>query len=223
MPESRFSSGARFWLRFWLTVILLVTCGVFLQFRAAGEDPRARLPLQNFPDQIHGWQGSPVPIAPAIRAVLGPGEFLERFYHGSGGVPPVDLFLAYFPSQRTGDTMHSPKNCLPGGGWVPIASGQIPLTGPKGKQFRVNRYLIAKGLDRMLVIYWFEEQGRPVASEYWAKIYLVSDSIRENRSDGALIRIATPLAAGELPAVAEKRAVRFAKGILPLLPAYIPH
>jgi EpsI family protein len=222
MPESMNNSQSRFWVRFTLTAVLLAACGIFLQLRAAGENPRARSPLQNFPDQIRGWQGSPVPIAPDIRAILGPGEFLERLYQRNDRALPVDLFLAYFPSQRTGDTMHSPKNCLPGGGWVPVASNHIVLTGPGGKHFRVNRYLIAKGLDRMLVLYWFEEQGRPVASEYWAKIYLVTDAIRENRTDGALIRVATPVAPGEALAVAENRALRFAQSILPLLPRYIP-
>lgn len=222
MPESRSKSHSSFWLRFSLTLALLAACGLFLRFRAAGEDPQARLPLRNFPSQIQGWQGSMIPIAPAIRAVLGPGEFLERLYRRNSETPPVDLFLAYFPSQRTGDTMHSPKNCLPGGGWVPIAASRVSLTGPTGNRFNVNRYLIAKGLDRMLVLYWFREQGRPVASEYWAKVYLVTDAIRENRTDGALIRVATPLAPGESAASAEKRAAHFAERILPLLSPYIP-
>lgn len=118
--------------------------------------------------------------------------------------------------------MHSPKNCLPGGGWVPIASGHLSVMGRGGKSFTVNRYLIAKGLDRMLVLYWFEEQGRPVASEYWAKAYLVEDAIRENRTDGALIRVAVPLVPGGNAATAQKEAIRFTKQILTVLPAYVP-
>lgn len=221
MPDDK-PKTPRFWLRFSLAAALVLTCGLFLQLRSAGEVPQARLPLRTFPSQIAGWEGSTIPITPDIRAVLGPGEFLERLYHSGGTAGPVDLFLAYFPSQRSGDTMHSPKNCLPGGGWVPIAASRISLTGTDGKPFSVNRYLIAKGLDRMLVLYWFEEQGRPVASEYWAKAYLVTDAIRENRTDGALIRVAAPLAPGENPAKGEKRAIRFAERVLPLLPAYIP-
>jgi EpsI family protein len=180
------------------------------------------MPLVNFPSQIQGWESRTIPIATDIRAVLGPGEFVERLYSRKDAIAPVDLFLAYFPSQRSGDTMHSPKNCLPGGGWVPISAGHLSLIDPGGKPFVVNRYLIGKGLDQMLVLYWFDEQGRAVASEYWAKAYLVTDAIRENRTDGALIRVATPLTPGESPASAETRAVQFTEHILPLLPSYIP-
>jgi EpsI family protein len=222
MRESRPKAETPFWLRFALAAAFLVACGIFLEYRSAGEDPPARLPLENFPHQIRGWQGSTVPIAPDIRAVLGPGEFLERLYRRDGAASPVDLFVAYFPRQRAGDTMHSPKNCLPGGGWVPIASGHLSLAGPSGRSFTVNRYLIAKGLDRMLVLYWFEEQGRTVDSEYWAKAYLMGDAIRENRTDGALIRVATPLAPEESAASAEQRAIGFTQNILALLPAYVP-
>lgn len=223
MPERNHNTPPRFWLRFALAAAILATCGIFLQIRSATENPLARLPLNDFPRRIQGWQGSTIPIAPDVRAVLGPGEFLERLYHTAGADAPVDLFLAYFPSQRSGDTVHSPKNCLPAGGWVPISASRISLVDPLGKPFTANRYLIAKGLDRMLVLYWFEEQGRPVASEYWAKAFLVTDAIRENRTDGALIRVATPLAPGENPATGERRAARFAHHVLPLLPAYIPH
>jgi EpsI family protein len=222
MHESRPKEESLFWLRFTLAAACIVACGIFLQFRATGEDALAHLPLDNFPRQIQGWQGSTIPIAPDIRAVLGPGQFLERLYRRDDATSPVDLFVAYFPSQRAGDTMHSPKNCLPGGGWVPIASSHLSLAGPAGRPFTVNRYLIARGLDRMLVLYWFEEQGRAVASEYWAKAYLMADAIRENRTDGALIRVAAPLAPGESAASAEKRAIRFTKQILPFLPAYVP-
>jgi EpsI family protein len=222
VPESEHTTQPRFWLRFSFAATLLVACALFLQLRSAGEEVSARLALGNFPSRIAGWEGGTIAIAPDIRAVLGPGEFLERLYHRDDVGAPVDLFLAYFPSQRSGDTMHSPKNCLPGGGWVPISASRISLADPGGKPFTVNRYLIAKGLDRMLVLYWFEEQGRPVASEYWAKAYLVADAIRENRTDGALIRVATPLAPGETAAGGERRAIRFAQHVLPLLPDYIP-
>jgi EpsI family protein len=134
----------------------------------------------------------------------------------------VDLFLAYFPSQRTGDTIHTPKNCLPGAGWTPLESGRVALERPDGPAIRVNRYVIGKGTDHMLVLYWYEAHGRAVASEYWAKFYLVADAIRLNRTDGALVRIITPWLSGENLDTAQQRAVDFAGSILPLLDNYIP-
>ncbi len=220
MCKHALQSRRGLWLRFTLAAAMVAGTGLFLQLRGNTSDPLPPDTLSSFPREFQGWQGKTIVIPVDIRKVLGPGHFMERLYHHDGVAMPVDLFLAYFPSQRSGDTMHSPKNCLPGGGWVPVSVSRIWLTGPDGKRFRVNRYLIAKGLDRMLVLYWFEEQGHTVASEYRAMLYLVADALRENRTDGALIRVATPLAPGEDPARSEHRAVGFAERMLPFLPAH---
>ena len=222
MPDAHAKSSPGFRLRFSLAVALLAATGLFLQLRSSGVRVPERRPLAMFPAEIQDWSSQTIPISADIRAVLGPGEFLERLYSRNGSQQPVDLFLAYFPSQKAGDTMHSPKNCLPGGGWTPIASSEVPLAVRGGKSFLVNRYLIAKGLDRMLVFYWFQEQGRPVASEYWAKFFLVAGAIRDDRTDGALIRVATPIGDMETPGIAQQRIVAFAHQILPLLPSYLP-
>ncbi len=222
MPDAHVKSSLGFRLRFSLAVALLAATGLFLQLRGSGVRVPERRPLAKFPGEIQGWAGQTIPIPGDIRAVLGPGEFIERLYSRLGSSQPVDLFLAYFPSQRAGDTMHSPKNCLPGGGWTPITSSQVSLAVPGGKSFPVNRYLIAKGLDRMLVFYWFQEQGRPVASEYWAKFFLVAGAFRDDRTDGALIRFATPIGEMETPAIAQQRIVGFAYQVLPLLHSYLP-
>jgi EpsI family protein len=153
--------------------------------------------------------------------VLGDGEFVQRSYQ-TGAQSWFDLFVAYFPTQRTGSTIHSPQNCLPGSGWTPVEFNRIPLQRPGGGSISVNRYVIAKGLDRRLVLYWYQSHGRAVASEYAAKFYLVADSIRLNRSDGALVRIVTPIKLGETESSAESRAVAFTQSFLPLLDSYIP-
>jgi EpsI family protein len=132
----------------------------------------------------------------------------------------VDFFLAYFPTQRTGSTIHSPQNCLPGSGWIPADLKRIAL--PGSEKALVNRYIIAKGLDRQLVLYWYQSNGRIVASEYWAKFFLVADSVRRNRSDGALVRIVTPVARDESVETAERRALDFARQALPQLDRFVP-
>src|SRR5690242_8525472 len=107
------------WLRF-LPVLGLLSCtGVFLNARNRPEGIRAHAPLSSFPLDLGQWRGQNMEIPPEFLTVLGPGEFLSRVYQ-SPREPYVDYFLAYFPSQRTGDTIHSPKNCLPGAGWAPI-------------------------------------------------------------------------------------------------------
>ena len=211
-----------FRLRFLLAVALLVGAGVFLEARSRAEDVPPRKKLSAFPRQVGEWVGKEVRLQPEILEVLGPGEFLSQIYSRSPLEAPVDLFLAYFPSQRTGDTIHSPKHCLPGAGWVPVESGRIELAGANGEAVAVNRYIIAKGSDQQLVLYWYQAHGRVVASEYWGKFYLVADAIRMNRTDGALVRVITPVALKESLESAQHRAVEFAEKVFPTLSEFIP-
>ncbi len=182
----------------------------------------ARSPLVEIPLQLDGWTGRDMLIRDDVRQILGQGDFLSRLYGRSPGTPYIELFIAYFPTQRTGSTIHSPQNCLPGAGWVPLEAGRMPVPAPGLDTITVNRYLIGRGLDRQLVLYWYQSRERAIASEYWAKFYLVADSIRLNRSDGALVRVITPLAPGESAEQAEQRLVSFTQVLRPRLDRYIP-
>ena len=207
-------------IRFAVVVVLLAGTAVFLRARDRGEILPAHLAVQEFPKEIGAWVGEDVPLQPEVKQILGDGDFLVRFYRAPG-LPNIDFFLAYFPTQRTGSTIHSPQNCLPGSGWVPADLKRIELiNGKKGSL--VNRYIIAKGLDRQLVLYWYQSNGRIVASEYWAKFFLVADSVRRNRSDGALVRVVTPVARDESVESAEQRALDFARLALPQLDRFVP-
>ena len=210
------------WLRFFLVAALLSIVAVFLHSRSHAELLPPRQPLSSFPTQVKDWSGQEIAIQPEIREILGDGEFLLRIYTRALQEPYIDFFLAYFPTQRTRSTIHSPQNCLPGAGWMPVETGRIHLPRPDGEMITVNRYVIAKGLDRKLVLYWYQAHGRVVASEYWAKFYLVADAIRMNRSDGALVRIITAVDHNEDIEHAQQRAVEFAQLILPSLDCCIP-
>jgi EpsI family protein len=213
----------RSYLRFGLAVVLLAATALLLQARGHYEVFPPRLPLDAFPRQLGNWVGADVAIPEDALAVLGKGEFLLRMYHNdSVRSRYVDLFVAYFPSQRAGDTIHSPKNCLPGAGWSPVHSSRISLSLPGQAPFPANQYVIAKGTDRSLVLYWYWAHNRGVASEYWAKFYLVADSLRMNRSDGALVRVTTPLRSGENLDTAQERLLSFAGEFSPILNSYIP-
>lgn len=210
-------------LRFLLAALLLVITAIFLSVQPRHEIFLTRLPLRSFPLRIWNWTGSDVSIARDVLDTLGPGDFLLRAYRDSdASQPPVDLFIAYFPSQRSGDTIHSPQNCLPGAGWTPIHDDRTVLSVPGFLPFSVNRYVIAKGDSRQFVLYWYWAHNRGVASEYWAKFYLVVDSIRTHRSDGSLVRLSTVLLPGESASVAERRVLPFAQSVVPLLGDYVP-
>src|ERR1700757_1470724 len=210
--------------RFVPIALLLIITAIFLQARTRGEVFPPRQTLQSFPEQLGSWDGTDVAIDDDALQVLGPGDFLLRVYRDDEQItrPPVDLFIAYFPSQRAGDTIHSPKNCLPGAGWAPVQSGRMTLSVPSHAPFPVNRYVIAKGDSRQLVLYWYWAHDRGVASEYWAKYYLVADSIRMNRSDGSLVRITTQMYPGETAEAVQQRLLPFTSQVVPLLDTYIP-
>jgi EpsI family protein len=174
------------------------------------------------PHQLGAWSGAEVPLSSEILNVLGPGDFLSRTYQNSFTSEVVDLFMAYFPSQRAGDTIHSPENCLPGSGWSPLESRQVVLSLPGHAPFRANRYLIGKGEERGIVLYWYWAHDRAEASEYLAKFYLVADSMRLNRSDGALIRVSTSLRIGEGANTAQQRLVAFTGELVPIVNTYVP-
>jgi EpsI family protein len=171
---------------------------------------------------LDGRTGSDLQIDQETRDVLGAGDILSRVYIRDKHSAPVSLFIGYFPSQRTGQTIHSPKNCLPGAGWVFESSSTVDLMDAAGKPHRVGEYIIANGEARQFVLYWYQAHGRSVASEYMAKIYMVLDAMRLNRTDGALVRVITPMAPGEDPAAASARAEAFTRQLAPLLPRFIP-
>jgi len=210
------------WLRLLPPLLMFVVTWTFLSSRSRPE----RLPfyqhLDAFPMQMGDWRGKDIPIPNDVLESLGKGDFMERNYSRTETEPPVDLFIAFFSTQRTGATVHSPQHCLPGAGWAAVEHDFLPLVQPDGGTRLVNRYVVARESDRQFVLYWYQSHGRVVASEYWGKFYLVADAIRLNRSDGGLVRVVTPMNLDEGPLQAQERAVAFAEQLLPKLTTYIP-
>src|SRR5512140_2979007 len=147
---------------------------------------------------IGGWRlGQEGVIEKEVRDVLQADDLLSRTYVHAESQNVASLFVAYFRSQRTGVAPHSPKNCLPGSGWVPSESSIVPIAVPgRAEPIPVNLYLVSKGDAQSVVLYWYQSRGRAVASEYSAKIYTVLDAIRFNRTDTALVRVVVPVTGG---------------------------
>ena len=208
--------------RFVLSAILLVSVALVLQARNGAETIPQRPLLSSFPREIEGWRSSDLEITSEELSVLGQGDFLLRDFRNATGQQDVFLFIAYFPSQRAGDTIHSPKNCLPGAGWTPVEANRITVNVDGHAPFQANRYLIAKGDERQLVVYWYWAHNRAVASEYAAKFYLVTDSIRMHRTDGSLVRLSMPIAPGQSIESAQEVLLAWAGRVVPLLNTYVP-
>lgn len=210
-------------LRYWIVVALLAGTGVLLFARGNSDLIPPSEPLSRLPHDITGWWGSDVAIDQETLDVLGAGDFMSRVYTRGEHEPPIGLFIGYFPTQRTGVTIHSPKNCLPGSGWVFESSKYVDLNDAEGKAHHVGEYIIADGDNKQFVIYWYQAHGRSIANEYVAKIYLVTDGIRLNRTDGALVRVTTPVGANEHMSAAKTRAEAFTARLFPMLPRFIPN
>ena len=210
-------------LRFWTAALLLAGTVLLLHARPDADRNPPTEPLSLFPVNLDGWTGSDQKIDQETRDVLGAGDFLSRVYTQGSQTSPIGLFIGYFPTQRTGQTIHSPKNCLPGAGWVFESSNYVNLLDASGRPHRVGEYIIANGEDRQFVIYWYQAHGRSVASEYMAKIYLVTDAMRMNRTDGALVRVIAPIDPREGESAARARAEAFVAQLAPMLPRFIPN
>jgi EpsI family protein len=208
-----------------LTIVFLATLGLVAQ-ASKSEIVPIRASFVTFPMDIDGWKGrQEPPFADDILAVLGVDDYLTRSYFSPQGA--VGLYVGYWGSQSQGDTIHSPLNCLPGAGWEPLSKGTLQLdvadaTGA-ARQVSINRYVIQKGLDRQLVLYWYQSHGRVVASEYAGKFYLVKDAIQLNRTDAAMVRVVVPIRADDTDgAEAERKGAMFVKSLFPVLNTYLP-
>ena len=212
------STKARFWI---LLVALLFSGAIINVWEGAGEASVSRQPLKNFPAHFGSWQqvGSDVRFDAETERVLKADDYVSRNFESNGR--NASLYVGYYTTQRNGSTYHSPLNCLPGSGWVMGDGSRIAITPANGQSFEANRYLIQNGDQRALMIYWYQGRGKAVASEYWAKIETVLDSVRRRRSDGALVRVMVPL--GNSPAEAEKSALEFASEAATELPPFVPN
>ena len=186
-----------------------------------------RKSLAELPMQIGEWRGVPQPaLTKAVLDVLRADDYLMRSYFAPDRAV-AGLYIGFWNSQRQGETIHSPLNCLPGGGWEPVSRSILRFADPRnpaGAELAVNRYVIQKGLDRQVVLYWYQSHGRIVASEYWSKFYLVADAVRMNRTDGAIVRVITPIAGdtAEAEQLAERAALRFVRAMFPQLDDFLP-
>lgn len=177
--------------------------------------------------ELDGRVGIAEPLDPEIEAVLGVDEYIVRNYPRAGSLP-VGLYVGYHDSQRQGDTMHSPLNCLPGAGWQPLELGrrEVRVVGAPGQTgesvVELNRVVIGKGLERNLVYYWYQSHRRVVASEYLGKYYTVVDAIRHNRTDAALVRVIVPIPRGVATVDPDEVAVEFIQQLFPELAVFFP-
>jgi len=206
------------------TALLLSFAAATLIIPRSAETIPARESFVEFPMQFGDWHGRRESLEGIYTDALKLDDYVLADYVGRSG-QPVNFYVAWYNSQRKGEAVHSPRSCLPAGGWQTREFTQRNLTGVSigGRPLRVNRAVIQMGTQRQLVYYWFQQRGRVITNEFMVKWYLFWDALTRHRTDGALVRLIVPLSATSDTDVADAELKDLVTLIAPTLTQYIPN
>ncbi len=204
-----------------VSAALLVGAHLAVQFRSSGEAVQMRRAFSGFPQMVGGWKAQEETILqPDILNELRMSDYLMRRYVDQAG-HSTWLYIGYWQSQRKGTDIHSPKNCLPAGGWEPVEASRLSIVLPAPyAPITVNRYLVQKDQHMQVVLYWYQSHGQALASEVAAKIELLRSAVVNGRTDGALVRVSSPVSGGAQETT--DRLVKYVQTLQPLLSEYLP-
>lgn len=195
---------------------------ILLVYVNRADDHQPNKPLSTFPVQLNEWTGEKKYFDSKIYDKLGVDDSFLCSYSAPGG-RHVELYVGFYESQREGDLIHSPKNCLPGAGWkiVKTSLEEINVAETNPQKIKVIKLIIQKRSQRQVVLYWFQSRGRFIASEYLQKIYLVIDSIVRHRTDGSFVRLISPIV-DDNEKKTETSLKDFTRLLIPILQEYLP-
>ncbi|MBM4333122.1 MAG: VPLPA-CTERM-specific exosortase XrtD [Deltaproteobacteria bacterium] len=208
-------------------IVAVILLGLTLAF-SYGIEFREKIPikksLDHFPLKVNEWSGAREAMEQKFIDALDLSDYVIVDYKDKSG-KQVNFYVAYYESQRKGESIHSPESCLPGSGWEFREAGavNIPLTKSSLPYMRVNRAFMAKHGVNQIVYFWFPQRGRILTNAYQLKIYAFWDALTRQRTDGALVRLITPITQGERVEDAEKRLQDFTRQIVPVLNEFIPN
>ncbi|GJL64751.1 MAG: EpsI family protein [Nitrospirales bacterium] len=229
---------------FLVAVIMLGGTWGVIESLSYGDSVQSKKDFEEFPLTVaKRWKGKELGLEEKVLKVLKLSDYMMRVYWpaeesenaniskvsqqhhsmpggGDAQTGPVWLYVGYYESQRTGSTYHSPKNCLPGAGWQFVESEHVTVPMGDGRGQVINRVLIEKGLEQQVILYWYHDRGRVIASEYWAKGYMIWDAITKNRTDGSLVRISIPVTTSSDEAY--QHGIHFIQDLWPVLLEFMP-
>jgi len=206
--------------QFWLIAFILVVAIIYLKVFATIEAIPLPVDINNFPKQVGSFTmiGSSEFSENVLRE-LGVSSYINRNYRDEDG-HGLSLYLGYYEEQREGSMIHSPKHCMPGSGWNPVESSVVPINvSGSNESYKVNRILFQKGMDKLLMHYWYQGRNRVVANEYFDRFFLILDSIFRHRSEGALVRVIGPW---DPTGNNEKKQEQFVAKLFPVLQQNLP-
>ena len=201
--------------------LMLLTVILVNKVNVIGDTP-IKIPLSNFPKQIGKWSGEADHFDQSIYDALGVDDSFYADYR-SKDAKIINLYIGFYKSQSEGDIIHSPKNCMPGGGWNIIESSleELEIQSAQSGILRVVKLVLQKGSEKQIAFYWYQSRGRVITSEYMQKIYLIVDSVFRKRTDGSLVRLIAPVRQKEVQATIESLKA-FTKLIYPYIIKHIP-
>jgi EpsI family protein len=205
-----------------LLIVLLLQAVAYYAVASRGEIIPEFAPLSAFPPVSNGWtMAREYPMEKEVQEVLKADDTLNRVYLNPERNTSAALFIAFFRTQRYGQSPHSPKNCMPAAGWQPTEDSKFPVAVPgRDAPIVINKYVIARGEEQSLVLYWYQSHARVIAGEFSAKFWLVADAIRYHRSDTALVRVIVPVRGSRQ--AAEDAGVAFVRAVYPDVLRHFP-
>lgn len=205
-----------------VAVGIMLLSALLVSYIQQPNDQRLLKPLSEIPLQLSQWTGTKDRFDDQVYKVLGVDDSVLVHYRSQEG-GYVQLYIGYYQSQREGDIIHSPKNCMPGAGWkiIDIADVRLEINNAIGNPITVLKLTLQNGTKRQSVLYWYHSRGRVITSEYAQKIYLVKDAILRKRTDGSFIRLLSPIGSeGEQVTLNQLKQV--AQELFPILGNFIP-
>ena len=198
---------------------MLITAGL-TGFVSHSERITPNKPFSEFPLEIDQWKGNKGELDRKVYNILGVEDYILANYRKNSG-ETVNLYVGFYQSQKEGDIIHSPKNCMPGAGWkIMDTSIETVEMADTEKKIKTIKLLLQKGEEKQVVLYWFQSRGRIISSEYMQKIWLVIDSVTKQRTDGSFVRLISPVTVDEGETI--KVLKEFINKIYPFLNEYIP-
>jgi len=202
-----------------IIAIMLITA-LLTNFASQSERIAPNRPFSEFPLEIDQWKGQKDVLDQKVYNILGVEDYILANYR-KDSKEMVNLYVGFYQSQKEGDIIHSPKNCMPGSGWNISKTSIEPVhMTDTGKSIKTIKLLLQKGAQKQVVLYWFQSRGRIISSEYMQKIWLVIDSVVKHRTDGSFVRLIAPVAVDEAATI--KLLKEFANKVYPILNEYIP-
>ena len=226
-PKHRLDNDARtrFPWAFVSAIVLIISLGTASNHLDARQEVASpRQAFLDFPLTIESWEGHSSSLDQQFIDILRFDDYFLADYHDTQNPDyPINLYVAYYKSQRSGQSIHSPKSCIPGGGWTITSSTTVSIPTKTGQAFDANEVMITKDDAHQLVIYWFQQRQRIQTNEYLVKLFLLWDSLTKGRTDGALIRLTAMIPPGKDEESVRHQLIQFAKLAQPTLVPYLPN